>query len=63
VQGEPAALYNPILELADDVQAGKKTALAAAAEAKQVIAKLTTTDVGTLAERLARKTPVKQASN
>jgi hypothetical protein len=62
MQGEPAALYNPMLELADDVQAGKKTAAAAAAEAKQVVAKFTTADVGTLADRFAKKRPLKQAS-
>ncbi len=55
VQGEPEPLYAPLLELADEVQAGTKTTEAALAEAKQVIAKFTTRDIGTLADRVAKK--------
>ena len=46
----------PILTLADDIQAGKIGTEAAAAEAKKVIAKFTTTNIGTLPERIARAT-------
>lgn len=53
MQGEPEPLYMPMLELADEVQAGKTTAAAAAEKAKGVMAKMTTKNVGTLAQRLA----------
>jgi hypothetical protein len=56
VQGEPEPLYIPILELADDIQAGKTTTPVAVAEAKKVIAQFTTTEVGTLEERIAKAT-------
>ncbi len=52
VQGEPEQVDVPILDLADDVQAGTKTTVAALVEAKRVIAKFTTTDVGPLERRL-----------
>ena len=54
VQGEPEPLYTPILELADNLHAGKTTTAAAANEAKKVIAQFTTTDIGTLAGRIAK---------
>ena len=56
VQGEPEPLYIPILTLADDIQAGKITTTAAAVEAKKVIAEFTTTNIGTLPERIAKAT-------
>jgi hypothetical protein len=52
VQGEPEQVYVPILDLADEVQAGTKTTAAALIEAKGVIAKFTTSDVGPLEKRL-----------
>lgn len=60
VPGEPEPIYMPLLTLADEVAEGTKTTEAAAKEASAVIAKFTTTDIGTLAERLAR--PAKQAA-
>jgi len=62
VQGEPEPLYDPILTLADDVQAGKVTTEAAIAEALKVMARFTTTDIGTLAQRLAQAAPAASAS-
>ncbi len=61
IQGEPAALYEPILEIADAVAKGEKEAEAAVAEAKTVIAAYTTTDPAPLADRLATTPKVKQA--
>lgn len=54
VQGEPEPLYGPLLELADNIQAGKTTTADAVAEAKKVIASFTTRDIGTLEGRLAK---------
>lgn len=54
IQGEPEPLYVPILDLADEVQAGKITTAAAVIEAKKVIAQFTTTDIGTLDQRIAQ---------
>ncbi len=54
MQGEPEPLYTPLLELADNVQAGKTDTRTAGAEAGKVIAKLTTRSVGTLEQRLAQ---------
>ena len=54
IQGEPEPLYIPILTLADDVQAGKIATDAAVVEAKNMIARFTTTNVGTLESRIAR---------
>ena len=56
VQGEPEPLYVPILTLADDIQAGKITTEAAVVEAKKVMAEFTTTNIGTLADRIAKAT-------
>jgi hypothetical protein len=55
LQGEPEPLYQPLLKLAEEVQAGKKTTAAVVAEAGAVIQKFTTRDVGALAHRLAIK--------
>lgn len=63
VQGEPEPLYMPILELADNIHAGKTTTAAAVVEAKKVIAQFTTTNVGTLAERIAKATNTAQSRN
>ncbi len=54
MQGEPEALYSPILDLADQIQAGKITTTAAIVEAKKIIAQFTTTDIGTLEQRIAK---------
>jgi len=63
VQGEPEPLYMPILELADNIQAGKITTAEAMVEAKKIIAQFTTTNVGTLAERIAKATNTVQSGN
>jgi len=52
IQGEPEPLDMPILTLADDIQADKITTDAAVIEAKKVIAQFTTTEVGTLEQRV-----------
>ena len=54
VQGEPEPLYMPILELADNIQAGKITTAAAVVKASKVIAQFTTRDIGTLEQRIAK---------
>lgn len=54
VQGEPEPLYGPLLELADNIQAGTTTTADAVVEARKVIASFTTHDIGTLQERLAK---------
>ena len=54
VQGEPEPVYGPLLELADNIQAGTTTTADAVAEARAVIAKFTTRDIGTLEQRLAK---------
>ena len=53
IQGEPEDLYMPILTLAGEVKDGKKTAAAAAQEARAVIATYVTTSPGDLQARLA----------
>ncbi len=58
IQGEPEPLYVPILTLADDVQAGNITTADAVIEARKIIAGLTTTNVGTLQERIAKSKKV-----
>ena len=55
VQGEAEQLYTPVLEAADAVNAGEKDSAAAAKEAIKAIRTFTTTDVGTLASRVARR--------
>jgi len=54
VQGEPEPVYEPLLELADNIEAGKTTTADAVAEARKVIAKFTTRDIGTLEQRLVK---------
>jgi hypothetical protein len=54
VQGEPEPVYEPLLELADNIQAGKTTTADAVVEARKVIAAFTTRDIGTLEQRLAK---------
>jgi hypothetical protein len=54
VQGEPEPVYEPLLELADNIQAGKVTTAEAVVTAREVIAKFTTRDIGTLEQRLAK---------
>jgi hypothetical protein len=64
VQGEPEPLYIPILELADKIEARETTTEAAAVEARAVIARLTTRDIGTLESRIAAATaPARTAAN
>lgn len=52
LQGEPEALYQELLGLAESVRDGGKTVAAAGAEARAVIAAYTTTKVGALESRL-----------
>lgn len=54
VQGEPEDMYIPILDLADQVNEGQIATADAVAKAKAVIAKYTTTDIGTLDARIAK---------
>lgn len=54
IQGEPEPLYEPLLELADDIKAGKTTTADAVLKACEIIARFTTPDIGTLEQRLAR---------
>lgn len=63
MQGEPEPLYQPLLALAGEVKEGKTTAEAAIAEAEQVIDKYTTTEIGTLEERIAKAHTPKEDSN
>ena len=53
--GEPEALYQPLLELAGEVEDGTKTLEAAITQAGHVIDKYTTTEIGTLEGRISRK--------
>jgi hypothetical protein len=54
VQGEPEPVYEPLLELADKIDAGETTTAEAVVKAREVIAKFTTRDIGTLQQRLAK---------
>jgi hypothetical protein len=54
MQGEPEPVYGPLLELADNIQAGTTTTADAVVEARAVIAKFTTHNIGTLEQRLAK---------
>lgn len=54
VRGEPAPLYRKLLGLADEVKEGTTPTERALEEARSVIDRYTTTEVGTLAERLGR---------
>ena len=53
IQGEPEALYMPLLDLAGEVESGEKSAADAGAEAVAVIDEFTITEIGTVEERLA----------
>ena len=53
VQGEPEALYMPLLDLAGEVEAGSLTAEQAGLRAVALIDEYTTTQIGTVEERLA----------
>ncbi len=52
IQGEPEELYMKLLELAGEVEDGERETADAVEEAKSIIADYTTTDIGTLADRL-----------
>ncbi|MBD0427019.1 hypothetical protein FF099_01635 [Aquisalinus flavus] len=53
VQGEPEALYMPLLDLAGEVEEGTLTVAEAGEQAEALIEEYTITDIGTLEERLA----------
>lgn len=55
VQGEAEELYGPVLEAADAVDTGDKSTDAAARDAITAIRDHTTTDVGSLASRVAKR--------
>ena len=55
IQGEPEALYNPILEIANRVAEGEITSEQGVEEALAVIDEFTTTDIGDLQNRLTAK--------
>ncbi|WP_300396002.1 DUF6607 family protein [Henriciella sp.] len=52
MQGEPEALYQPLLELAGEVEEGTTPTQDAISEASDVIAEYTTTEIGTLSSRV-----------
>jgi len=54
IQGEPEALYMKILELAGAVNNGETSEAEAIAAAKTIIADYTTTNIGSLSERLGQ---------
>lgn len=54
MQGEPEALYQSLLELAGEVEDGSKSTEDAITEASGVIETYTTTEIGTLEERVQR---------
>lgn len=60
IQGEPTALYNPMLEIAEQVQEGEEEIAPALDEARALIAKFTTTAPGALADRLAAAEPLQK---
>lgn len=55
MQGEPEALYQPLLELAGEVEEGTKPAEDAISEARSVITEFTTSEIGSLPDRVHRK--------
>jgi hypothetical protein len=61
MQGEPEDMYIPILDLADQIQDGQIGTADAVAKARVVIAKYTTTDVGTLEARIAQSVATAKA--
>ncbi len=54
IQGEPEDLYIPILDLADQINDGQISTADAVTKSKAVMAKYTTTDVGTLDARITK---------
>ena len=52
IQGDPQELYMKLLTLADNVANGEQTTRDALPEARVIIGEYTTTEIGTLAERL-----------
>lgn len=54
IQGEPEALYMELLGLAGAIVDGETTTEKAAADAREVIDRFTTTDIGTLHDRIAK---------
>lgn len=54
MQGEPEDMYIPILDLADQINEGQINTADAVVKAKAVIAKYTTTDIGTLDARITK---------
>ena len=61
IKGETEPLYMPLLELADQLQAGETTLEPALAEARTVIRSFITPDVGEVTERLRPTTKVASA--
>ncbi|MCA8900404.1 MAG: hypothetical protein KDA53_04070 [Hyphomonas sp.] len=58
LKGETEDLYMPLLNLAGDIADGKTDTASAAEEARAVMAKYITSDIGALADRLRPSTPV-----
>ena len=58
IQGETEDLYNPLLKLAKSVQDGKIESDAAIEEARGIISKYVTPDIGNLADRLRPTTHI-----
>ncbi|MEM9421163.1 MAG: DUF6607 family protein [Pseudomonadota bacterium] len=56
MQGEPTALYMPLLTLASDVQSGDRPLGEAVLEAKKIIEEHVTIDIGTLSQRISPET-------
>ena len=52
IKGETEALYNPLLGLASEIQAGERDTASAIAEARSIIRSFVTPDIGDLADRL-----------
>lgn len=52
IKGETEALYNPLLGLATEIQAGQRDTASAITEARSVIRSFVTPDIGELADRL-----------
>ncbi|RIJ26020.1 hypothetical protein D1224_02580 [Henriciella barbarensis] len=52
IKGETEALYNPLLGLANEVQAGERDTASAVTEARSVIRSFVTPDISALADRL-----------
>jgi hypothetical protein len=52
IQGEPEDLYIKLLDLAEDVEKGKKPVTGAVDEARAIIAEYTTAEIGSLSDRI-----------